>query len=266
MILKFIANIRFLLLITLTISAFSAHGAALSDLYDKVPRPPSGLSTALSWVKDGEIVQAEYVAMTKAIADERARIIELNGGKMPESYTSVPSVNDSPETKAAARAYSDYLLRNQGKNDPKAELSQRKRWLQMAYGGKQMALTRRMAPCASPCTDPAAIEKNKPLLKKRNVELHTEIKSWNALFDDWKKSRLGYIITADPLIAATGGGATATTAEGKAMVASYRAAMLREVEYLLSITKLCLLRAEAIYKGLDGSESDAITGATKKTS
>ncbi len=260
MILKSIANTRFFLAIAFTFSAFSAQAAALSDLYDKVPRPPSSLNTALSWVKDGEIVQAEYVAMTKAIADERARIIAANGGKMPESYTSVPTISDSPEIKAAARGYSDYLLRNQGKNDPKAELSQRKRWLQMAYGGKQMALTRRMAPCAKPCTDPAALEKNKPLLKKRNFELHTEIQSWNALFDDWKKNRVGYIITADPLIA----GAKPTTAEGKAMMASYQAAMLGEVEYLLSITKLCLLRAEAIYNGLDGSESDAITGATKK--
>jgi hypothetical protein len=40
--------------------------------------------------------------------------------------------------------------------------------------------------------------------------------------------------------------------------------MLDEIELLLSITKLCVLRAEAIVKGLDGSEPDAISGATKK--
>jgi hypothetical protein len=47
-------------------------------------------------------------------------------------------------------------------------------------------------------------------------------------------------------------------------MASYQSAILDEIELLLSIPKICVLRAAAIIKGLDGSEPDGISGASKK--
>ena len=72
------------------------------------------------------------------------------------------------------------------------------------------------------------------------------------------------MISAESHFEATSGGAAATTEAGRKLMADSQAAMLNEVELLLSITELCVLRAEAIDRGLDGSEPDGNSGATKK--
>lgn len=257
--------IRRALAIALCFAAIVGHAATpLSDLYSAVPRPPADVTEALTWVRDGEIVQAKFVAAAAALAAERAKIATLNGGTMPSIPISVAtSIPDSVEVQAAARSFADYLAHAQGDAAPKAVLGKRKRWLQAAFGRSQLEISRSMAPCDTPCTDTAVIEANKRLVSRRDYELKTEIRAWNAMFDDWKTKQFGALIAADTYIEAAGGGA-ATTAQGRSIIASYQAAMLDEIELLLSITKLCVLRAEAIVKGLDGSEPDAISGATKK--
>jgi hypothetical protein len=257
--------IRRALAIALCFAAIAVHAATpLSDLYSVVPRPPADVTEALTWVSDGEIVQAKFVAVAAALAAERAKIATLNGGTMPSIPISVAtSIPDSVEVQAAARSFADYLARAQGDAAPKAVLGKRKRWLQAAFGRSQLEISRSMAPCDTPCTDTAVIEANKRLVSRRDYELKTEIRAWNAMFDDWKTKQFGVLIAADTHIEAVGGGA-ATTAQGRSIIASYQAAMLDEIELLLSITKLCVLRAEAIVNGLDGSEPDAISGATKK--
>ncbi|WP_373092573.1 hypothetical protein [Zhongshania sp.] len=256
--------IRRTLAIALCFAATVGHAATpLSDLYSAVPRPPADVTEALTWVNEGEIVQAKFVAVAAALAAERAKIATLNGGATPSIPISVAtSIPDSVEVQAAARSFADYLAHAQGDAAPKAVLGKRKRWLQAAFGSSQLEISRSMAPCDTPCTDTAVIEANKRLVSRRNYELKTELRAWNAMFDDWKTKQFGVLIAGDAHIEAAGG--AATTAQGRSIMASYQAAMLDEIELLLSITKLCVLRAEAIVKGLDGSEPDAISGATKK--
>ena len=173
---------------------------------------------------------------------------------------------DGPELRAVAKSFRHYLANNSGEDSPQAALSKRKRWLQRAYGQEQLEISQAMTPCATPCTDKAIYDANIPYLRQRQSILKLEIRSWNALFDDWKKTRRRELVAADTALqAALAGGVDAETdGGGEALVANYRAAMLKEIELMLSITKLCALRVEAIMKGLDGSEPDAISGATKK--
>ena len=262
-----LCNIRRIFLVVFTLGAFSAQAATpLSDLYSDVPKPPAGVAEAMAWVGDGKIVQPKFVAITAALAAERAKIAKLNGGDAPAARVSVPaSLTDSAQVQAAARSYAEYLANTQGDEAPQAVLGKRKRWLQAAFGRNQMDISKSMTPCATPCTDEAIIAANTRLMSRRDYELKTEIRAWNAMFDDWKTKRFGVVIAGDSRIGATAGGAAATSAEGRSLMASYQAAMLDEIELLLSISKLCVLRAEAIIKGLDGSEPDGISGASKKT-
>lgn len=259
------SNLRRTLAIALCFAAIVGHAATpLSDLYSAVPRPPADVAEALTWVRDGEIVHAKFVAVAAALAAERAKIATLNGGTMPSiPITVATNIPDRAEVQAAARSFADYLAQAQGDAASKAVLGKRKRWLQAAFGRNQMEISKSMAPCDMPCTDAAVMEGNKRLVSRRDYELKTEIRAWNAMFDDWKTKQFGVLIAGDARIEAAGGGPAATV-QGRSIIASYQAAMLDEIELLLSITKLCVLRAEAIVKGLDGSEPDAISGATKK--
>ncbi len=250
----------------LMFGAIAAQAATpLSDLYSAVPKPPTSAAEALTWISEGEIVHPKYVEVAAALAAERARIAELNGGKAPEAIASVPSnIADSAEVQAAAQSYANYLAKRQGKDASEAVLGKRKRWLQAAFGQNQMQIAKAMTPCDTPCTDAAAIEANKSLINRRDYELKTEIRAWNAMFDDWKTKQFSVIIPADSSIGPTAGGSAASTAEGRSLMASYQSAILDEIELLLSIPKICVLRAAAIIKGLDGSEPDGISGASKK--
>lgn len=260
-------NKRRILALALTFSALSAYSATLSDLYNSVPRPPSDAATALTWVQDGKIVQPDFVEIDTAIAALRAKIAELNGGETPPARIAVPaSLADSAVVQAAAASYSDYLAMNEDDKAPQAVLGKRKRWIQAAFGRTQMSISEKMTTCATPCTDEAILAANEPLTRARDQELKTEIRGWNAMFDDWKKKRFGVVMTADSRVAATAEGGAATTAQGRSIMASYQAAILDEVELLLSISKLAVLRADAIMAGLDGTEPDGISGATKKKS
>ena len=123
-----------------------------------------------------------------------------------------------------------------------------------------------MRPCPAPCTDSAILAENQQHLEARMRILDTEIRTWNALFDDWKKTRGAYVIPGDLSLGVAAPAAATATPQGRSTLASYRAAMLDEVEMLLSITELSALRAAAITSGLDERTPDSISGATKKTS
>ncbi len=266
MMFKFSFSLRRILVLALSLSAVSAHSGTLSDLYDSVPRPPADAATALTWVKGGKIVQSDFVAINKALAAARTNITALNGGKMPEARVAVPaSIADSVEVQAAAASYADYLAMNKGDKAPQAVLGKRKRWVQAAFGRTQMNISQKMTPCELPCLDESIVIANQPLILARDQELKTEIRGWNAMYDDWKKKRFGAVMTADTRVAAAAEGAAATTVQGRSLMASYQAAILDEIELLLSISELSVLRTEAIMQGLDGSEPDGISGATQKT-
>lgn len=239
--------------------------ASLSELFSAVPRPPADTATAVSWVDDDAIVQAEVVALRQTIDSERKAIAELYGGVAPQpGQPAAAAPDDAPELQRAARAYAEYLAANGGERSPQAALAKRKRWLQRALGQQQMEVNRRMRPCPEPCADAEVLAENQRHLQARVRILDTELKTWNALFDDWKKTRGAYVIPGDLSIGAAIGVAASASPRGRAALASYRSAMLDEVEMLLSITELSVLRATAIMTGLDESVPDSISGATKK--
>ena len=260
-------NLSRLCLITLftqVLGVTLAHSGALSSLYDAVPAPPVAVVAAQAWLQQGEISHPDVLSVRAELAAQREQVAGLNGGQLPPSLAPVPdNLPATAEFQAAARSYGVYLVRHQGNKTPEAQLAKRKRWLQRAYGQKQLDISKAMTPCDSPCKDAAVVAANEPWLKQRAFELRTELRSWQALFDDWKKTRMGNIYTAESRLEALGDPA-ATNAAGRQLIARYRAAMLEEIALLLSITELSVLRIDAINRGLDGSESDAITGASKK--
>ncbi len=236
-----------------------ARASSLAALLDQVPAPPLDVGTAMSWIEDGKVVSPQYVQLKQAIDAERAAIAALNGGTAPAPGTAPSSTAGEPaEVQIALKAYSDYLEANSGKQDPASAVGKRARWLHAAMTGKLGTLLKAMKPCPSPCTDPAAIAQNQPLEPKRNELAEQDLRQWNTLFLDWQAKRRAIVASAQAQIAATGDGAKATTPAGRAGLASYRAAMLREVEVTLSVTELALKRVNAIETG----DVDAVSGST----
>lgn len=249
----------------LSIQAVSARGESLSALYTSVPRPPADIETALSWVNEGEIVEPTILAFEARLAAEEAAVATLNGGQAPElSGHAVVNLNAaSADLQAVAASFRRYLEGHSGDDSPHAALAKRKRWLQRAYGQEQLDISQAMTPCQSPCTDNTVYQANLPYLRQRQSVLKLEIRSWNALFDDWRKTRRRDLMAADTVLAAIDTAAASDT--DKRLIAAYRGAILEEITLMLSITTLAVLRVEAVMRGLDGSEPDAISGATKKS-
>jgi hypothetical protein len=238
----------------------SAHGASLTELYDEVPAPPADVSGALGWLQNGRIATPEYTHIKQAIEAERAAIAALNGGSLPAPSDTAPAVpaSEAPEVQGVVRAYADYLASNSGKQAPASVLGKRARWLHAAMSGRLGAVLGAMKPCPVPCTDADALAANQPMLPARQELAEQDIKQWNTLFQDWHAKRRSVVASAQAMIAAAGDGARATSAQGRAAIASYRAAMLREVELSLSVTELALKRANAI----ETVDVDAVSGST----
>lgn len=233
------------------------------ELYTALPRPPANIDAALSWVEGGEIVEPGVLAFEATLTDEIKGVATVAGSDAAAvSDVVLPNSAGGAELRAVAKSFRHYLANNSGEDSPQAALSKRKRWLQRAYGQEQLEISQAMTPCATPCTDKAIYDANIPYLRQRQSILKLEIRSWNALFDDWRKTRRREIVAADTALQAIA--ADGVGEKGRALMAQYRGAILKEIELMLSITKLCALRVEAIMKGLDGSEPDAISGATKK--
>lgn len=253
-----------LLLAALGLTAFNARAAALTELMSSVPPPPRDVATALTWVKDGQIVEPGYLRFKQAMAAEYAAVAALNGGALPAPGTAPPAgLQDAAEVQSAASAYAAYLTANSGDKDAVAALAKRTRWVQAATGMQLKRIKDQLAPCPDPCQDAAVAAKNQPLLAKKQRALADEMKMFGTLFPDWQRSRAAVIGTAEREIAATGDGAKATTPEGKAAVAQYRAAILKEIDALFAVTTLAVTRADAIENNRL-VEPDGVSGATRK--
>ena len=238
----------------------SAHATSLVELFDQVPAPPADVTTALGWMRDGQIVAPEYTHLKQAIETQRGAIAALNGGSFPAPADIAPAAppGEAPEVQGALRAYADYLASHSGKQAPAPVLGKRARWLHAAMSGRLGAVLGAMKPCPSPCTDADALAANQPMLPARQELAEQDLKQWNTLFLDWRSKRRGVVASAQSFVAATGDGSRATSAEGRAGLAAYRAAMLREVEVALSVTELALRRANAI----EVVDVDAVSGST----
>lgn len=247
------------LIAALGLSTFSARGASLSELMDRVPAPPQTVAIALSWVQDGRIVAPEYTRFREELEAERAAIIALNGGPLPAEPVA-PSLGapEAPEVQGALQAYTQYLQDHSGKTAPDAALGKRARWLHAAMSGRLGAVLGQMKPCPVPCDDPAALAQNQPLMVNRTQLATQDIAQWNTLFQDWTSKRRALVVQGEARIAATDDGAKALTPAGKSAIAQYRAALLKEVEVALSVTELALKRAFAI----ETADVDAVSGST----
>jgi len=236
-----------------------ARASSLAAMLDQVPAPPLDVGTAMSWIENGKVVSPQYTQLKQAIDTERAAIAALNGGTAPAPGVAPPSSAGEPaEVQIALKAYSDYLEANSGKQDPASAVGKRARWLHAAMRDSLTALLKTVKPCPVPCSDPAAVTQNQPLEPKRNELAAQDLRQWNTLFLDWQAKRRAIVADGQARIAATGDGAKATTPAGRAGLASYRAAMLREVEVTLSVTELALKRVNAIETG----DVDAVSGST----
>lgn len=243
----------------LGLAAFNVRAMSLPELMSSVPAPPRDAATALSWIRNGEIVTPEYTRLKQAIDAERAALVALNGGPLPQPPVApTPSAAEPAEVRFALKGYSDYLAANSGKQDPASVLGKRARWLHAAMADKMRDLIGRMAPCPAPCANPSAVAQDAGLLDRRRQMGDQDLRLWSTLFEDWQQSRLKVVSGAEAEIAATGEGAKATTAAGKAGVAQYRAAMLKEVELTLSVTELAVRRIDAMERG----DVDAVSKST----
>lgn len=250
--------------IVLGLSSFPVLAASLVELMNSVPPPPTSVGDALAWKRGGDYINPAYLAFKQQLAAEKAEIAALNGGTAPVAATPVePDSASTPEVKRALRAYDSYLDSIGGKNEPKAALAKRTRWVQAAYGMKQANISKAMTPCEAPCQDPSEIAANQPLLAKRDEAINEELKIWAVLFEDWSKEHAAVVAEGQSQIERTQNGALATTQPARSGVAAYRAAMIREIELTLSISELAVERAVAIETGIG---IDAVSGATAKQS
>jgi hypothetical protein len=220
-------------------AAFQARAASLTDLLAGMPPPPADVSAAVGWIRDGQIVDPAYVRFKQSLEAEHAAIVALNGGIEPvlQGTPSIPA-GDAPEVQVAAREYEDYVATHSGNDDPTNAMNKRTRWLQGAMGKRLAAST------AGPQRDALARE---------------DLKYWIALSGAWASERKPMLERAQATIAATGEGSKATTAEGRSVIARFRAAMLREIEVALSVTELAVRRSWAIETG----QVDAISSASR---
>ncbi len=241
-----------------------AEAASFSEMMAQVPPPPGDAVTAMNAMQGDQIIDPAYVEFAQQIADERAAIMALNGGVQPTTTEPVQVDPAAPaEVQNIARDFNAYLAAHSGKEDSRAALGKRTRWVKKAMGDRQIGITKKLQACPAPCQNAAVAASNQKLLLQREKTLSTELEMWTALFGDWKKTHAPAVLLAQERLDANA--AAAETASGRAVVARYRAAMLNEVSLLFSITDSAIRRAVAIEHGLDGSEPDSISGATRKT-
>lgn len=238
----------------------NADAATFAELMASVPPPPKDMGTAVSWVQNGQIIEPGYLQLKAAMDAERAAEIALNGGT-PPLLGSAPSANipESPEVQNAIRGYAAYLGENSGAKEPKAALAKRTRWLQAAMGEPMVKLFAKWTKCANPCTDPAINAANAPFEAQKRDMVDHDLRTWTSLFTDWKTTRTPIVAKASALIGAAGDGSKAATPDGRAAMAAYRAAILKEVELTLSITELAVRRSDAIAR----NDVDSISSSTR---
>ncbi len=245
---------RLLSAVLLCAASAAAQAASYVELYQQVPVPPTDLASARSAALDGKITAPDLLRFRQVLQDEKTAIAALNGGVYPDFSDEAPPMpaTDAPEVISAARAFASYLNFNSGDKTPTKAMAKRTRWVMRAKGQQHSALTKGGA-------------QGPDFAAKRDRLIDEELVLWDALYKDWKTTRSPLVGTAQPLLAATDFGAKAQSAEGKAIIARYRAAMLQEVELLFSLTELSVLRTDAFSRNAGDSMPDALSGATKKS-
>ncbi len=250
--------IRLLSAVLLCAASSVALAASYVELYQQVPAPSTDIATTRAAAQDGRITSPELLRFKQVLQDEKTAIAALNGGTYPEHSDAAPAIpaTDTLEVRSAARAFAGYVATNAGDKAPAKAMAKRSRWVQRAKGQQQRDLAKRAVDCPEPCAEIAA---------KRERLIGEELIVWDTLFKDWQTTRAPMLATAQPLLAATDFGAKAETAEGKSLIARYRAAMLEEIEVLFSVTEIAVRRADAFSRNAGDTMPDALSGATKKS-
>ncbi|MFP5305250.1 MAG: hypothetical protein ACLGI7_05415 [Gammaproteobacteria bacterium] len=245
--------------------AVPAAAGSLVALFDAVPPPPLDAATAIGWVTAATISDPQLQAVRERLVAERAALAVLDVGAAAAADSSPPPAGVAPALQRIIDGYDGYRAAHAGDQAAAVVVGKRKRWVQKAKGRQQLEISRALQPCADPCTDAGIVAHNRMQLQRRAQTLATELKMWNAMFVDWRTKRRSLIVDAEQRLAAAADADLRASADARAAAARYRGAMLDEIELLLSITELAVIRAAAIERGLDGSEPDSISGATRKT-
>ncbi len=248
----------------LAMGSFTANAQAgvSLDLFRQVPAPPADEATALRWWKDGKLGGPEIQPFLDQVEKERSAILDLNGGRYPALEPLAPGDGASAEAQGISAGYQQYLARNAGANSADAQLGKRTRWLQAAMGGRLSVVLKLLKPCAIPCTDEEIVAFNAPHQAEVSRLVRQDLVQWGALFSDWKQQREPIVLSAQQRLEVADTVLPTFNSASKRVLAHYRAAMLSEVEALLSITATAVRRTFSIGSG----EVDAVTGPSRSAS
>lgn len=218
------------LVLLLALTAPAGAATSLTELYQSVPPPPADVGSALAWVQGGKVAAPEIVALETHLRAAHATSLAASAQAATPADTGASA---STAIAAAVAGYRGYASTHQGAQSPAAALGKRVQWLAKRFSG----LHRRVAG-----TDRAA-------------EVRTqELAAYRALFGDWQAQRLPLLSQAQRELGAAGDPAAMTSAEDRAAIQRYRAAMLNEVEVLLGLTRYAVERAA----GLPAAEPERI--------
>lgn len=192
---------------------------SLTELYRGIPPPPADVATAITWVQQGKVIAPEVVTLESNLRAAHAAVLDAADNAAASSSGAAP---DPSAIAAVSAGYQSYAAAHSGQQAPAAALGGRVQWLAKRFSG----------------------------LRKR-VEgsdrvpdvLEQELAAYRALFADWQGQRLGLLTKAQTELAAVGDPAAIGSAEDRAAVERYRAAMLNEVEVLLGLTRFAVERA-----------------------
>lgn len=195
--------------------AAPASADSLLDLFDAVPAPPADVASAQAWVRAGKIATPQLAAL-------EARLKST----VPQSAANT-QVADPAAVQIAVDLYQAYVAANSGDQAPATALGARANWLSGRYAG-----LRKQTPEADTV---------------RILEIKTqELASFRALFADWKTQRRGLVAEAQAALSGAGDPSRIPSAPQRAAVEQYRAAMLQEIQALMSLTRLSAERAAGL--------------------
>lgn len=160
------------------------------------------------------------------------------------------AVQDPAPVLAAIDAHNAYV---QGtlQQHPTMILGQRKEALQARFDAQQAGLSKKLRYCDVGCTDDAGVDAgNRAVWAQKRAVSDQELKAWAQLFGEWQAARAAVVAKGERDLAATGHGTLSKSGTNKSVLATYRGAMLAEVEMLLSITRDATRRAAAIERGV----------------
>lgn len=204
---------------------------SITALFNSIPPPPPDVAAATAWVRDGRVVAPEIVTLEANLQAAHASSLDAaNNAKGSTSGTAA----DASAIAGAVSGYQTYIAGNSGPNAPAATLGARVQWLAKRFSG----LRKRVQ------DQPARVAEVR----------EQELSAYRALFRDWQSQRISLLTKAQTELAAAGDPTAIRSAEQRASIERYRAAMLNEVEVLLGLTRFSVERAA----GLPGAEPASV--------